>query len=176
MPFLVQTQKEEIMLGSLFSRNKQQEVTLLAPLSGTIVPLSEVPDPVFAQQIVGDGVAILPTEGLLLSPVDGWVSHLFPTHHAIGLSTKSGLEILIHIGIDTVKLQGQGFTPFVAVGEPINAGDKLIQFDTEVLQKAGCSIVTPIIIANGNQVTEKHIVAKTHVLAGREPIMTVVLK
>ncbi|GED73002.1 glucose-specific phosphotransferase enzyme IIA component [Brevibacillus reuszeri] len=165
------------MLRSLFSRKKQQqEVSFLAPLTGAIVPLSEVPDPVFAQQVVGDGVAILPTEGLLLSPIDGKVTHLFPTHHAIGLTTDSGLEILMHIGIDTVKLKGQGFTPFVAVGDQIKAGDKLIQFDTNILQEAGCPIVTPIVITNGDLVAEKNIVDKTTVLAGQEPLMTVVLK
>lgn len=165
------------MLRSLFSRKKQQqEVSFLAPLTGTIVPLSEVPDPVFAQKVVGDGVAILPTEGLLLSPIDGKVTHLFPTHHAIGLTSESGLEILMHIGIDTVKLKGQGFTPFVAVGDQIKAGDKLIQFDTSVLQEAGCPIVTPIVITNGDLVAEKNIVAKTTVQAGQEPLMTVVLK
>lgn len=165
------------MLRSLFSRKKQQqEITFLAPLTGTVVPLSEVPDPVFAQQVVGDGIAILPAEGMLLSPVDGKVTHLFPTHHAIGLSTESGLEILIHIGIDTVKLKGQGFTPFVAVGDQVRAGDSLIQFDTGVLQEAGCPIVTPIVITNGDLVAEKNIVTKDHVQAGKEPLMTVVLK
>lgn len=165
------------MLRSLFSRKKQQqEITFLAPLTGTVVPLSEVPDPVFAQQVVGDGIAILPAEGMLLSPVDGRVTHLFPTHHAIGLSTESGLEILIHIGIDTVKLKGQGFTPFVAVGDQVRAGDSLIQFDTGVLQEAGCPIVTPIVITNGDLVAEKNIVPKDNVQAGKDPLMTVVLK
>lgn len=164
------------MLRSLFSRKKQQEVTFLAPLTGTVVPLSEVPDPVFAQKVVGDGVAIQPSEGLLLSPIDAKVTHLFPTHHAIGLTSDTGLEILMHIGIDTVKLKGQGFTPFVAVGDQVKAGDKLIQFDPAILQEAGCPIVTPIVITNGDVVAEKNVVAKANVQAGQEPLMTVVLK
>lgn len=163
------------MLRSLFSRKKQQELTFLAPLTGTVVPLSEVPDPVFAQKVVGDGVAILPSEGVLLSPIDAKVTHLFPTHHAIGLTSDNGLEILIHIGIDTVKLKGHGFTPFVSVGDQVKAGEKLIQFDTAVLQEAGCPIVTPIVITNGDLVAEKKVVAKANVQAGQEPLMTVVL-
>lgn len=164
------------MLRGLFSRKKQEEVTFLAPLTGAIVPLSEVPDPVFAQKVVGDGVAILPSEGLLLAPIDAKVTHLFPTHHAIGLTSDSGLEILMHIGIDTVKLKGQGFTPFVSVGDQVKAGDKLIEFNASVLKEAGCPIVTPIVITNGDVVAEKNIVAKADVQAGREPIMTVLLK
>ncbi|MFD2370110.1 PTS glucose transporter subunit IIA [Brevibacillus sp. GCM10020057] len=164
------------MLRSLFSRKKQQEVTFLAPLTGTVVPLSEVPDPVFSQKVVGDGAAIQPSEGLLLSPIDARVTHLFPTHHAIGLTSDTGLEILIHIGIDTVKLQGKGFTPFVSVGDQVKAGDKLIQFDPAVLQESGCPTVTPIVITNGDVVAEKNVVAKTTVQAGQEPLMTVILK
>lgn len=164
------------MLRSLFSRKKQQEVTFLAPLTGTVVPLSEVPDPVFAQKVVGDGAAIDPSEGLLLSPIDAKVTHLFPTHHAIGLTSDTGLEILMHIGIDTVKLQGKGFMPFVSVGDQVKAGDKLIQFDPAVLLEAGCPLVTPIVITNGDVVAQQKVVAKTTVQAGQEPLMTVVLK
>ncbi|WP_432775691.1 PTS glucose transporter subunit IIA [Brevibacillus gelatini] len=165
------------MLRSLFSRKKQQqEITFLAPLTGSVVPLSEVPDPVFAGKVVGDGAAILPSEGVLYAPVDAKVTHLFPTHHAIGLSTDSGLELLMHIGIDTVKLQGKGFTPFVAVGDQVKAGDKLIQFDISVLQEAGCPLVTPIIITNVDAVAEKNVVTHGNVAAGQQPLMTVVLK
>lgn len=165
------------MLRSLFSRKKQQqEVSLLAPLTGTVVPLSEVPDPVFAQKVVGDGVAISPTEGLLVSPIDAKVTHLFPTHHAIALTSDTGLEILMHIGIDTVKLKGQGFTPFVSVGDQVKAGEKLIQFDIATLQQAGCSVVTPIVITNGDLVAQKNVVATGNVQAGQEPLMTIVVK
>lgn len=164
------------MLRSLFSRKKQQEVTFLAPLTGTIVPLSEVPDPVFAGKVVGDGVAILPSADTLVAPIDAKITHLFPTNHAIGLSTEGGLELLMHIGIDTVKLNGQGFTSFVSVGDQVKAGDKLIRFDKAVLEAAGCPIVTPIVITNGDLVAEKNIVAKATVQAGQEPLMTVVLK
>lgn len=165
------------MLRSLFSRKKkQQEVTILAPLTGVVVPLSEVPDPVFAQQVVGDGVAIDPTEGVLVSPVDGKVTHLFPTHHAIALTSDSGLEILMHIGIDTVKLKGKGFTPFVVVGDQVKAGDKLIEFQLETIRQAGCATVTPVVITNGDVVAEKQVVAPPNVHAGQEPLMNVVVK
>jgi PTS system glucose-specific IIA component len=175
--FIQQTQKEELMLRSLFSRKKkQQEVTILAPLTGVMVPLSEVPDPVFAQQVVGDGVAIDPTEGVLVSPVDGKVTHLFPTHHAIALTSDNGLEILLHIGIDTVKLNGEGFTPFVSVGDQVKAGDKLIEFQLDTIRQAGCATVTPVVITNGDVVAEKQVIAPPNVHAGQEPVMNVVVK
>lgn len=164
------------MLHRLFSRKKPQEVIFLAPLTGTVVPISEVPDPVFAQKVVGDGVAILPSEGLLLSPIDAKVTHLLPTHHAIALTSESGLEVLLHVGIDTVKLKGQGFTPFVSIGDQVKAGDKLIQFDAAVLQEAGCPVITPIVITNSDRVAQQSVVAKAQVQAGQEPLMTVVLK
>lgn len=165
------------MLRGLFSRKKQQqEVTLLAPLTGEVVALSEVPDPVFAQKVVGDGAAIIPTEGVLVSPLAGSVTHLFPTHHAIALTSESGLEILLHIGIDTVKLKGEGFTPHVKAGDQVKPGDKLISFDLDVLQKAGCPIVTPVVITNGDLVADKKVVSTGSVRAGQEPLMQVVVK
>ncbi|USG65848.1 PTS glucose transporter subunit IIA [Brevibacillus ruminantium] len=165
------------MLRSFFSRKKQQqELTLLAPLTGQVIPLEKVPDPVFAQRVAGDGVAILPSEGLLLSPLNGTVTHLFPTYHAIALTSESGLEILLHIGIDTVKLKGSGFTAHVGKGDKVNAGDKLISFDLEVLRKAGCPIVTPIVITNMELVMQQMIVAPAHVQAGQESLLKVVVK
>ncbi|MFY0544719.1 PTS sugar transporter subunit IIA [Brevibacillus sp. H7] len=165
------------MLGNLFSRKKEQkDITLYAPVTGTTVALRNVPDPVFSQKIVGDGVAIQPSEGLVVAPIDSTVTHLFPTCHAIGLTSETGLEILIHIGIDTVKLNGRGFTPHVAVGDVVRTGDKLIEFDLSILQKAGYPAVTPVVITNGERVSSLIASLDSHVIAGREPIITIALR
>lgn len=165
------------MLRRFFSRKpQQQELTLLAPLTGLVVPLEEVPDPVFAQKVAGDGVALIPTEGVLLSPVEGRVTHLFPTHHAIALTSDTGLEILLHIGIDTVKLKGTGFTPHVQTGDRVGPGDRLIAFDLELLKKNGCPVVTPIVFTNSERVAAKQVLAGASVQAGRDLLIKVTIK
>ncbi|WP_232696881.1 PTS sugar transporter subunit IIA [Brevibacillus daliensis] len=153
------------MFGKLFSRNKDKgAVTFVAPLTGKAVQLEAVPDPVFSQKIAGDGIAIEPTEGLLVAPVDAKVIHLFNTGHAIGLQTADGLEILMHLGIDTVNLGGKGFKALVEIGSEVKAGDALIEFDIEVIKNAGYPLITPIIITNGDVVEkmEKHLGEVTH--------------
>lgn len=122
--------------------------SLLSPLKGKIIPLSEVKDAVFSSGVLGDGVAILPEEDVLYSPADAEITALFPTGHAIGLTTVSGLEILIHVGMDTVQLEGKGFTPVVKVGDKVTKGQKLLMFDRELIEKEGYDIVTPIVITN----------------------------
>jgi PTS system glucose-specific IIA component len=178
MPIFMHTAtKEDVMLDRLFSRKKPpQEVSIHAPLSGTMVALKDVPDPVFSQKIVGDGVAIQPSDGVVVAPTDCMVTYLFPTCHAIGLTSETGLEILIHIGIDTVKLNGAGFTPLVSVGEKVKTGDKLIRFDLSAILQAGYSVVTPIVITNGDRVSSQITLLGSQVQAGREVIITVVMK
>src|SRR5512135_2995708 len=100
--------------------------TLIAPLSGFLVPIERVPDPVFAQKMVGDGIAIDPVSQSLLAPCDGQVVMLHPANHALTLAVEGGLELLMHIGLDTINLKGQGFTPKVKNGDPVKAGDALI--------------------------------------------------
>ncbi len=96
---------------------KNKEIELISPMTGDIIPLEEVPDPVFSEKMMGDGIAIEPSEGKVLSPIDGKIATIFPTNHAIGLVNKEGLEILIHIGIDTVELKGEGFTRIAEEGK-----------------------------------------------------------
>ncbi len=119
-----------------------------SPLNGTVVPLSEVHDAVFSQKVLGDGVAILPSEGNVFAPVDGTVSALFETKHAIGLTSQDGVELLIHIGIDTVNLQGKYFTAHVKVGDSVKKGDRMISFDSKAIQEEGYEIITPVLVAN----------------------------
>lgn len=121
-----------------------------SPLKGQVKPLSEAVDPVFAQGVMGQGVLIDPSEGLLTSPVNGVVSVLFPTKHAIGLVTDQGLELLIHIGMDTVNLEGKGFETYVKQGDTIKVGDKLIRFDIDAIHQAGYTTETPVIVTNQN--------------------------
>ena len=127
---------------------KKSGIELKAPLTGKIVPISEIPDEVFAQKMVGDGIGIDPTEGEVVSPVDGEVVQLFPTKHAIGIKTKDGLEILIHVGLDTVKMHGEGFEAFVKAGDQVTVGQKLLTFDLNLIREKAKSTITPFIITN----------------------------
>lgn len=136
----------------LFSKRKKHK--LLAPITGEIIELSQVPDEVFANKMVGDGIAIRPTENEVLSPCDGKVVQLFPTNHAIGIETKEGIEVLIHIGIDTVSLKGNGFKSFVTQGDHVRTGDKLIEVDLAYIEKNATSTITPIIITNMDKIKE----------------------
>jgi PTS system glucose-specific IIA component len=141
------------MLKNLFGK-KETVVHITAPLNGKVVDITEVPDPVFSQKMMGEGVAIEPTDGHVVSPIDGEVVSLFPTKHAIGLKTKSGLELLIHIGLETVNLNGEGFEGHVQAGDKVKRGDKLISFDLEFIKEKAKSTITPIIITNADEVVE----------------------
>lgn len=122
--------------------------TVIAPIEGTIVDLSKVPDQVFSQKMVGDGFAIIPAKGEIVSPVDGVITTIFPTKHAIGITSKSNLELLIHIGVDTVSLNGEGFEAFVKAGDEVKAGTKLLQVDFDLIKDKVPSIVSPIVFTN----------------------------
>ena len=133
------------MLG-LFKKEKTVEVK--APVSGETVDLIEVPDEVFAGKLVGDGLAFKPEEGVLYAPVNCEVVQVFPTKHAIGLRTKEGLEILIHIGIDTVEMRGEGFKSFVRPNQRVKAGEKLMEFDLKLIAEKAKSTLIPLLITN----------------------------
>ncbi|MBO4107701.1 PTS system trehalose-specific EIIBC component [Streptococcus suis] len=124
------------------------KIELVSPLTGQAKELSQATDPVFSSGVMGTGLVIEPSQGLLTAPVDGTVSVLFPTKHAIGITTAQGLELLIHIGMDTVSLEGKGFEAHVKQGDSIKAGDKLISFDIPTIQEAGLVTETPIIVTN----------------------------
>ncbi|ENZ5543989.1 beta-glucoside-specific PTS transporter subunit IIABC [Enterococcus hirae] len=121
---------------------------LKSPLSGKVLPLSDVPDKVFSSGAMGKGLAIDPEKGELIAPADGEITTIFPTGHAVGLTTKDGIEILMHIGMDTVELEGQGFETFVKQGDQVKAGDLLVRFNIEAIKAAGYSVITPIVITN----------------------------
>ncbi len=124
------------------------EVKIYSPLKGKTVKLEHVEDEAFSSGLLGKGVAIMPDEGVLYAPVDGTISALFPTGHAIGMTMDNGVELLMHVGMDTVQLEGKGFQAFTAVGEKVTKGQKLLEFDMELIREAGYSLVTPVLIVN----------------------------
>ena len=126
-------------------------VTITSPLAGEVKELSQATDPVFAQGLMGRGVVIVPSQGELVSPVNGRVTVFFPTKHAIGILSDEGVEILMHIGMDTVNLEGKGFEGYVSQGDKVKAGDKLISFDIDKIKKAGYVTETPVIITNSDK-------------------------
>lgn len=114
------------------------------------VDLSEVPDETFAQEILGKGCAIIPSDNIITAPADAVVETIFDAHHAVGLKLENGCEILIHVGINTVELKGQGFTAHVSEGDKVTVGQTLITFDREFIQKNGYNIITPILVTNAD--------------------------
>lgn len=122
---------------------------ILAPLSGQVVPLDQVPDDVFAQKVLGDGLAILPNSGRILSPVDGEVTTVAETLHAYGFATADGLEILVHVGLDSVSLKGEGYKAHVKPGDKVKAGDLVAEVDLNLLAAKGISTITPVVICDG---------------------------
>src|SRR5436190_1352177 len=151
-----------------------QRVALLAPLSGVLVPLERVPDPVFAQRTVGDGVSIDPTSGELLAPAAGRVTLLHRASHALAITTDEGLEILVHIGVDTIALNGKGFTPRVRQGDRVAAGQPLISFDADLIARSAPSLLTQVLVTNRERIRAMT-VATGLVDAGRSVILDVEL-
>ncbi len=134
-------------LKKLFGGQEEKKV-ILAPVSGKAIPMSEVADPTFSQEILGKGVAIVPASGTIVAPAAGTVAVMFETGHAVSLKTDSGAELIVHIGLDTVNLKGQYFRACVAQGDAVKAGDTLVEVDLEQVKAAGYDVTTPVIICN----------------------------
>lgn len=134
------------MLGFLKGKNKEN--VIYSPCNGKVVPLAEVPDPTFAEKLLGDGFAVIPTEGKVYAPADGEVTMVFDTLHAVTITTAQGTELLIHIGLDTVTLKGAPFTAHVAAGDQVKKGDLLMDVDLAQIQAAGLNMITPVLICN----------------------------
>ena len=150
--------------------------TIFAPLSGKVTPLSKVPDPTFSEKMMGDGIAIEPTDGKVVSPVDGEVILTFPTKHAVGLKSKSGIELLIHIGLETVNMDGEGFKVHVKQGQQVKVGDPLITFDLQLIKEKAASHITPVIITNGDKVASYGQTADSTVIAGESTLLELSLQ
>ncbi len=138
------------MIKKLIGRRDDEGsgITLCAPVSGRIVPLSEVNDQTFSERILGDGLAIRPSGGraVIVAPSDGVIEAVAQTGHAVSMTVGDGIELLIHVGIDTVELDGRGFSVFVSVGERVKCGDRLLEVELDAISKAGYDTVTPLIV------------------------------
>ena len=132
----------------------ENTIDIMAPVTGEIVAIEDVPDVVFAEKIVGDGIAIRPTGSKMVSPCDGEIGKIFETNHAFSLETDSGIELFVHFGIDTVELKGEGFTRIAQEGQKVKMGDTIIEFDLEFLKKNAKSILTPVVISNMDEIKE----------------------
>jgi len=149
-------------LGFIQSLLHKPMYSIYAPVAGSCVPLSQVPDPAFARQMLGKGVAIIPSEGKVYAPCDAMVDVAFSSGHAVTLTTDFGAEILIHVGTETARLAGQYFTIHVRSGARVSKGDLLIEFELDALTGAGFDVITPVLICNpGSYGTLKISSAKT---------------
>jgi len=148
-----------------------KKINLVAPMTGEIIDITEVEDITFAQKFLGDGIAIRPTDGLVVAPADGEIMQVFHTKHAIGINVK-GVELLIHIGMNTVELKGEGFEIFVEQGQKVKAGDKLVKVDLDLLKEKGYPTETPIVITNMDDI--KSLTKQSgNVTAGSDEIMEI---
>ncbi|WP_074114776.1 PTS glucose transporter subunit IIA [Paenibacillus sp. P46E] len=155
----------------LFGRKKKEtfdEVVVAAPVKGKVIPLEQVDDEAFSSRSMGEGIAILPEEGKVFAPFDGTVAYIMEkSKHAIVLEHKSGAQVLIHVGMNTVSLKGKGFILHVATGDKIKQGQLLIQFDIQLIEQEGYPIVTPVVVPVGQDLVKQvAIVAENDQLAG----------
>lgn len=149
----MQKECECIMFGKLKNLFSQPGIAIASPVSGTVVPLAEVPDPTFAQGILGPGAAVQPSEGRIVAPANGTVDMMFDTGHAVSMTTSEGAELLIHVGIDTVQLEGKHYKACCKAGQQVKKGDVLIEFDPAAIKAEGYQIVTPILVCNPDAFT-----------------------
>ncbi|MFC4025359.1 PTS system trehalose-specific EIIBC component [Oceanobacillus longus] len=155
---------------------EQNQEIIYAPLTGKITPLENVSDPTFSGKMMGDGLAIEPTDGKVVSPIDGEVTLTFPTKHAVGLQSDSGIEVLIHIGLETVNMDGEGFEVHVKQGDRVSVGDPLVTFDLQLIKEKASSHITPIIITNGDILSTFEKTSDDTVIAGESTLLLLTLK
>ncbi|GAB1441002.1 PTS glucose transporter subunit IIA [Providencia sp.] len=143
-------------LKSLVSEDKSSSgnIEIIAPISGEIVNIEDVPDVVFAEKIVGDGIAIKPAGNKIVAPVDGTIGKIFETNHAFSIESDDGIELFVHFGIDTVELKGEGFKRIAEEGQAVKKGDLIIEFDLALLEEKAKSVLTPVVISNMDEIKE----------------------
>ncbi|MFC3418235.1 PTS glucose transporter subunit IIA [Salinicoccus hispanicus] len=140
------------MFKNLFGKKNEadKELKITSPLNGKYVKLEDIPDPVFAEKMMGEGFGVEPTDGEVVAPVSGTVMQVFPTNHAIGIKTDNDIELLIHIGLETVAMEGKGFEGHVSEGDKVEQGDKLVTFDFDLVKSEANSTISPVIITNSD--------------------------
>lgn len=157
----------------VFKLFKKEKLQICTPVNGKIIPLEEVPDPVFSQKMMGEGMAVVPTTGNIHAPVDGTIIQIAGTKHAIGILAKDGSEILIHVGLETVALKGEGFKVAVNMGDKVSVGQLLIEVDWEYISAHAKSTITPIVITNSNESGKSyHFTEEKEGIQGETVIMT----
>lgn len=169
------------MFKNLFGKKKEsssnKSLELKSPVNGSYVKIEDIPDPVFAEKMMGEGFGIEPTDGEIVAPVSGEVIQVFQTNHAVGIKTEDDVEVLLHIGLETVAMEGKGFTGHVSEGDQVTAGDKLVDVDLSLVEQEANSTVTPVIITNSNDIIDTFDYVNTaDVKAGETVVMKVNLK
>ena len=162
-------------LFDIFKKKEKIVVTIYSPVNGKVIELKEVPDEAFAQKMVGDGCAIEPDKGVICSPIEGQLMNIFPTNHAIIFETIDGLEMIVHFGIDTVKLDGKGFQKLREPG-PIKVGDEIVKYNLDEIKDGVPSTKSPIIINNMEKVEKIEVLSLGKIVKIGEPIMKITLK
>ena len=149
---------------------EKKPLEIAAPLDGEAIKLGEVNDPAFSEEMFGKGMAIKPTSSKVVSPVRGVVTQMFDTRHAVSITSDEGIEILIHVGLDTVKLKGEHFMSLAKNGDKVEVGSDLIQFDLEAIKAAGYDVVTPIVVCNSDMYEKFDIKTNISVKSGDKVI------
>nr|WP_265336111.1 PTS glucose transporter subunit IIA [Roseburia inulinivorans] len=147
-------------------KKKDKGIEIGAPVKGKAVPISQVSDPTFGEEILGKGVAIQPEDGKIYAPADGTIEMLFDTKHAVSMTTTEGVELLVHIGLDTVALKGEHFTAHKGNGDAVKKGDLLISVDLEAVKAAGYDVITPMVVCNTSDYQTVEAVTGSDVNAG----------
>lgn len=154
--------------GKEAKEEKSNAVSVKAPINGKVLKLEEIKDPAFSSGMLGKGLAIDPEEGKVHSPVDGEIVMLFDTCHAVGIKSNEGVDLLIHIGMDTVELNGEGFKAHIKNGDKVKAGQDLIDFDLDLIKEKGYEVVTPIVVTNLEKIKPIQYTDKDRVVVGDE--------
>ena len=151
-----------------FKKKEEKGIEIGSPVKGKAVPISEVSDPTFGEEILGKGAAVIPTEGKIYAPADGTIEMIFDTMHAVSMTTAEGAEILVHIGLDTVALKGEHFTAHKGNGDTVKKGDLLISFDIDAIKAEGYPVTTPVVVTNTDEYDNIAVLANGTVTAGAE--------
>lgn len=155
----------------IFSKKQKSDLKLVSPATGKVINLSDVPDAVFAQKMVGDGVAIDVTGDTIVAPADGTLTLVLKTKHAFALTLNNGIELLIHIGLDTVSLNGEGFEQLATEGEFVKAGTPIIKLNRDFILEKGFSLITPVLVTNPDIVSELSTFINKDVTVGQDEII-----
>ena len=169
--FKKNTENNSTKTEATVAPEKANTFKLVAPVAGKSLPLSETPDPVFAQKMAGDGLAMEPTGDVVVAPADGELTLVFNTKHAFAITLENGVELLVHIGIETVSLNGEGFEQLVEQGTKVKAGDPIIKIDREFIKSKGLPLTTPVLITNPDILKSISPVENVETVAGETTVL-----